>query len=104
MEKLLNIPPLGQVVEVIRNLPDAERLKLVRAILNDAGKLQGRTEDLQMFLEILKIISATPTDKIKEIKLTTKEATKVLQLVRDIIYRLPADFSLGDILAEFKRL
>lgn len=101
LEKALGLPSLKDAAGLLRNLPDEKKLHLVKQILDSAAKVKGGEEELQMALELIRVIASADMEHLAAIKDITSNLVKLVKL-------LPKDFSLDklplrEIVDEIKR-
>lgn len=101
IEEKLGLPSLTSVSEVLKNLPDEKKLRLVKQILDSAVKVKGGPEELETLLEVIRLISGASLEQLTAIRDITANLVKLARL-------LPKDLSLdklplGEIVSELKK-
>ena len=118
IERMFNLPPLkafGEIKEDINSVNtllqslDKEKLKMITNLLNMILKVQqgGGKNDLQLFCQIIQIISTIPPDKLDKVVSIVSDIRCTVEAVQKIIKSLPPDMmqglKLGDIAGEIKK-
>lgn len=101
IEQKLGLPPLIQVSDVLKNLPDEKKLRLVKQILDSAVKVKGGPEELETLLQVIRLISSASVEQLTAIRDITANLLKLVRL-------LPKGMSLDklpleEIVSELKR-
>ena len=119
-ERKLNLPHLnpGEIKEQIASANtlvhsldtiDKETLKQVGLLVAMMVKLQqgGGKNDLQLFCQIIQIISTIPADKLDKVVSIVSDIRCTVEAVQKIIKSLPPDMmqglKLGDLAGEIKK-
>lgn len=66
---------------------DKEKLRLVRSVLTEVGKVKGSPEELEAFLEIMRLITTAPLEQLTAVRDIAANLVKLGKL-------LPKDMSL----------
>jgi archaellum component FlaC len=83
-EKLLGLPPLSQVVEVLKKFPDEKQLKLIKEVLETAERMSGQLGQFDAIVNIVREINAMPMDKLEKLE-------KILKRIEKIVNSAPAE-------------
>lgn len=87
IERTLGLPPLTQVSNVLKALPDEKKLRLVKSLLDSAAKVRGSPEELQILLELIRLIISANLEQLTAIRDITSNLLKLVKY-------LPKDMSL----------
>lgn len=101
IEQKLGLPPLIQVSDVLKNLPDEKKLRLVKQILDSAVKVKGGPEELETLLQVIRLISSASLEQLTAIRDITANLVKLVRLLPKgmSLDKLP----LGEIVNELKK-
>lgn len=100
VEKSFGLPKLGEAAEVLKNLPDEARLKQVKGILAEVGKLKSGPEELGMALALIKLIVEADMEHLNAIRDITHNILKLSRLLpKDALNKLP----IGEMIAEVRK-
>lgn len=103
MQKLgqgLGLPNLSEIAEVLKNVPDEARLRLVRSILIEVSRMRQGPEELSLVVELVKFIAAMPQEKVVAVRDTVEGLNKLVKLLpKDGLTGLP----LRELLEELKK-
>ncbi|GAH43513.1 unnamed protein product, partial [marine sediment metagenome] len=75
-----------EVSEALTSL-DRAKLRLVRSVIAEVGKVKGSPEELGTFLELIRLITSCDIERLKDINSITSNLVKLVKL-------LPKDMSL----------
>lgn len=90
IEKTVGLPKLGDVAGALRNLPDEKRLRLVRSIINDIGRVKGSPEELALVVALIKLIIDADMEHLNAVKEITANLVKLIRyLPKDALSQLP---------------
>jgi len=81
LEKILGLPSLKEAAGSLRNLPDEKKLRLVKQILDSAAKVKGNPEELQMALELIRVIASADMEHLTAIKDITSNLVKLAKFL-----------------------
>lgn len=81
IEQKLGLPPLIQVSDVLKNLPDERKLRLVKQILDSAVKVKGGPEELETLLQVIRLISSASVEQLTAIRDITANLLKLVRLL-----------------------
>ncbi len=82
-----------EALKTVRGVSDAltsldrAKLRLVRSVLTEVGKVKGSPEELETFLELLRVITSASMEQLTAIRDITANLVKLVKL-------LPKDMSL----------
>lgn len=99
IEQSFGLPPLTQVSEVIRSLPDEKKLRLVKQVLDSATKVKGSPEELRMVLDLIRLITATNMEQLTAVRDILANLAKLVKLLPKDLKQLP----LKEIIEEVKK-
>lgn len=99
IEQSFGLPPLTQVSEVLRSLPDEKKLRLVKQVLDSATKVKGSPEELRMVLDLIRLITATNMEQLTAVRDILANLAKLVRLLPKDLKQLP----LKEIIEEVKR-
>lgn len=100
IEEKAGLPKLTEVADTLRNLPDEKRLRQLRAIITDVGRVKGSPEELALAVAMIKLIVEADAEHLKAVKDITGNLVKLARLLpKDAIRELP----LGEIAQEIKK-
>jgi len=100
LEKAFNLPSLKNVSDTLRNLPDERRLRQLKQILGSAAKVKGSPEELQILLELIRLIVTADTEKLTAVKDIT---SNILKLVKYLPQEALKGLPLKEIVEEIRR-
>ena len=90
IEEKFGLPSLTQVSEVLKALPDERKLRLVKQILDSLAKLKGSPEELQMALELVRLIAGASMEQLNAIRDITANLVKLARyLPKEGLKQLP---------------
>lgn len=99
-EKGVGLPKLSDAAQILRDIPDEAKLKQVKAIIGEIGKLKNTPEELAMALALIKYIVEVDMEHLNAVKDITGNLVKLIRLLpRDALSKLPVD----EILSEIKK-
>ncbi len=64
-ELFKKLPDLAAAKELLANIPDEKRLRLISGIVAEIGKLPNNPEQLKAIGEVLKLIQTTDIEKLQ---------------------------------------
>lgn len=97
LEKKLGLPPLIEISEVLKNLPDEKKLRLVKAVLESASKVKGSPQELQMVLDLIRLITSANMEQLTAIRDITSNIVKLAK------YLPKEGLPLKEIVEEFRK-
>ena len=86
------------VSEALSNL-DQAKLRLVKSVLAEAGKVKGSPEELPMVLDLIRLITATNMEQLTAVRDILANLAKLVKLLPKDLKQLP----LKEIIEEVKR-
>lgn len=86
------------VSEALTSL-DQAKLRLVRSVLESAGKVKGSPEELATLLEVVRIISSTNLQQLTAVRDITANLVKLAKLFPEGLKQIP----LSEIIAEVRK-
>jgi len=90
IEEKLGLPSLTQVSDVLKNLPDEPKLRLVKQILDSAGKVKSSPQELEALLELIRLISSADMEQLNAIKSITSNLLKLIKYFpKEALKQLP---------------
>lgn len=100
VEEKMGLPKLTDAAQILKNLPDEKRLKQIRAIINDIGKIKGSPDELAMAVALVKFIVEADMEHLNAVKDITGNLVKLMRyLPKDTLIQLP----LGEIVEEIRK-
>jgi len=99
LEKKLGLPSLKEVGQTLQNVPEEKKLRLVKQVLDSAAKVKGSPEELQMVLELIRLITSASMEQLTAIKGITANLVKLSKLLPKDLKQLP----LKEIVSELKK-
>ena len=99
LAEALGLPNLERVTEVLKNIPDESRLRLVRGILVDVSKMRQSAEELSLVVEIVRLIAGMPQEKVEAVRDTVQGLTKLVKILPKDLTALP----IRELLGEFRK-
>lgn len=100
IESTVGLPKLSEVADTLRSLPDEKKLRLVKAIINDIGRVKGSPEELALAYSLIKTIAEADMEHLQAVKEITANLVKLVRLLpKDALGKLP----LGEIAEEIRK-
>ena len=96
IEEKFGLPSLSRISEVLKQIPDERKLRLVKQIIDSATKIKGSPEELELLLELIRLITMVDIEQLKAVKSITANLLKLVKL-------LPKEIATKEILAEIKK-
>jgi hypothetical protein len=97
-ERATGAPPLAEVTEFLKALPDEGRMKLLRDILREAAKVKGDVQELRLLVEMVRLIHDTPEPKIAAVRDMVAKLEGLIRLLPPL-----KEIPLGELLEELRR-
>lgn len=97
--------PPGEALKTIRVVSDAltsldqAKLRLVKSVLGEVGKVKGSPEELQMVLDLIRLITGASTEQLTAIRDILANLTKLVKYLPKDLKQLP----LKEIVEEIKK-
>lgn len=90
IEEKLGLPPLLQVSDVLKHLPDEPKLRLVKQILDSAGKVKGSPKELETLLELIRLITSADIEQLNAVREIISNLLKLVRyLPKEALKQLP---------------
>ncbi|MBA7693894.1 hypothetical protein ES703_102490 [subsurface metagenome] len=83
-ERRFGLPPLAKLTESLDKFPDAKQLKLIKEVLEIAGRVSQTAPELDKVAELIKEINSMPIEKLEKLE-------KLLKRIEKIIKNAPQD-------------
>ena len=100
IESTVGLPKLSDVADTLRSLPDEKKLRLLKAIINDIGRVKGSPEELALAYSLIKTIVEANMEHLQAVKEITANLVKLVRLLpKDALRQLP----LGEIAEEIRK-
>lgn len=99
VEKKLGLPSLKEVAQTLENVPEEKKLRLIKQVLDSAAKVKGSPEELQMVLDLIRLIISADIEQLTAVKDITANLVKLAKLLpKEGLSQLP----LKEIVEELK--
>lgn len=100
----IGLPDVADVKEVLQNLPDEKRLRLVRDIVSTVERLKAGEGELQAVFGMVSIIATVEPERLESVKEITNNLVKITKaLPPDFLANLPIKEIAEEIKAELKK-
>lgn len=101
LEEKLGLPSLLQVSDVLKHLPDESKLRLVKQILDSAGKVKGSPKELETLLELIRLITSADIEQLNAVR---EIISNVLKLVRYLPKEALKQLPVKEVMEEIRKM